>query len=203
MTTDVIQTQRRNGLWREMLEGWVMILTEPSLDTFRAQKNQADPLKTVIGVGLLGLVIGLWALAVSPAFQTGLGSYFRETPSPLYYIHALSMAKCCHGRRVRRESCEDRQRLESRGGARGERADLLHTVLDGEVGGPRGHGHFEFVEPGPSLVAQGQDQLHGLSGIGEPVRVARRTRGASCIEYIEANRLGVATSDPRHVEERR
>jgi osmoprotectant transport system permease protein len=68
MTTDVIQMQRRNGLWREMLEGWVTILTEPSLDAFRAQKNRADPLKTALGVGLLGLVVGLWALAVKPAF---------------------------------------------------------------------------------------------------------------------------------------
>jgi len=50
-----------------MLDGWVMILTEPSLDTFRAQKNRADPLKTAVGVGLLGLVIGLWALALRPA----------------------------------------------------------------------------------------------------------------------------------------
>lgn len=68
MTTDLIQMQRRNGLWREMLDGWVTILTEPSLDAFHAQKNQADPLKTALGVGVLGLVIGLWALAVKPAF---------------------------------------------------------------------------------------------------------------------------------------
>jgi len=67
MTTDVIQRQRQNGFWREMLNGWVTILTEPSLDTFYAQKNRADLLKTVLGVGLLGLVIGLWALAVKPA----------------------------------------------------------------------------------------------------------------------------------------
>jgi osmoprotectant transport system permease protein len=68
MTTDVIKVQRRNGLWREMLDGWVTILTEPSLDAFHAQKNRADSLKTALGVGLLGLVIGLWALAVKPAF---------------------------------------------------------------------------------------------------------------------------------------
>jgi osmoprotectant transport system permease protein len=68
MTTDVIQMPRRNGLWREMLDGWMAVLTEPSLDVFRAQKNRADPLKTALGVGLLGLVIGLWGLAVKPAF---------------------------------------------------------------------------------------------------------------------------------------
>jgi osmoprotectant transport system permease protein len=71
MTTDVIQMPRRNGLWREMLEGWVTILTEPSLDAFRAQKDRADPLKTALGVGLLGLVIGLWALALGPASLVG------------------------------------------------------------------------------------------------------------------------------------
>ncbi|RLC98049.1 MAG: hypothetical protein DRI77_05940 [Chloroflexi bacterium] len=67
MTTDVTQMGRRNGLWREMLDGWVKALTEPSLDAFRAQKGRADPLKTVIGVGLLGLVIGLWAVVAGPA----------------------------------------------------------------------------------------------------------------------------------------
>lgn len=68
MTTDVIQVPRQNGILREMLDGWVAVLTEPSLDTFHAQKNQADPLKTVLGVGILGLVIGLWALALRPTF---------------------------------------------------------------------------------------------------------------------------------------
>ena len=67
MTTDVTQMRRRNGLWREMLDGWGKAMTEPSLDAFRVQKERADPLKTVLGVGLLGLVIGLWALALKPA----------------------------------------------------------------------------------------------------------------------------------------
>ena len=67
MTADVAHKHRRNGLWREMLDGWVSALTEPSLDTFRDQKARADPLKIVVGVGLLGLVIGLWALALKPA----------------------------------------------------------------------------------------------------------------------------------------
>ena len=70
MTTNVAQAQRRNGLWREMLDGWVKALTAPSLDVFRAQKKRADPLKTVLGVGFLGLVIGLWAVATGPASLT-------------------------------------------------------------------------------------------------------------------------------------
>jgi osmoprotectant transport system permease protein len=67
MTADVAQMRRRNGFWREMLGGWMSVMTQPSLDTFRDQKVRADPLKIVVGVGLLGLVIGLWALALKPA----------------------------------------------------------------------------------------------------------------------------------------
>lgn len=75
MATDLARTQRQNGFWREMLNGWMSILTEPNLDAFRAQKTRADPLKTVLGVGLLGLVLGLWALAIKPAaLVTGMGT---------------------------------------------------------------------------------------------------------------------------------
>jgi len=75
MATDLAQTQRQNGFWREMLNDWMSILTEPNLDTFRAQKTRTDPLKTVLGVGLLGLVLGLWALAVKPAaLVIGMGT---------------------------------------------------------------------------------------------------------------------------------
>lgn len=73
--TDVAQMQRKNGIWREMLNGWMSILTKPNLDTYRAQKAQADPLQTVLGVGLLGLVLGLWALSIKPAaLVTGMGT---------------------------------------------------------------------------------------------------------------------------------
>lgn len=68
MLTETTQVRERNGLWREMLDGWMSILTEPSLEVFNGQKALADPLKPVLGVGLLGLVIGLWALAVQPAY---------------------------------------------------------------------------------------------------------------------------------------
>lgn len=67
MPAEVAPSQRQNGLWRAMLDGWVSALTEPSLDTFRALKSRADPLKTVLGVALLGLAIGLWALTFKPA----------------------------------------------------------------------------------------------------------------------------------------
>ncbi|MCJ7735281.1 MAG: YIP1 family protein, partial [Anaerolineales bacterium] len=66
---------RQNRFWREMLNGWMSILTKPNQDTFRAQKAQSDPLKTVLGVCFLGLVLGLWALAVKPAVPvTGMGT---------------------------------------------------------------------------------------------------------------------------------
>jgi len=75
MTTDAAQLQKQNGIWRGLLDGWMSILTEPNLDAFRAQKARADPLKTVLGVGLLGLVIGLWSLAIKPAaLVTGMGT---------------------------------------------------------------------------------------------------------------------------------
>ncbi|MEA3438794.1 MAG: ABC transporter permease [Chloroflexota bacterium] len=73
--TDVAQMQRKNGIWREMLNGWMSALTKPNLDTFRAQKARADPLQTVLGVGLLGLVLGLLALSIKPAaLVTGMGT---------------------------------------------------------------------------------------------------------------------------------
>jgi len=73
--TDVAQTQRKNGIWREMLNGWMSVLTKPNLDTFRALKARADPLQTVLGVGLLGLVLGLLALSIKPAdLVAGMGT---------------------------------------------------------------------------------------------------------------------------------
>jgi len=82
MTADVTQMRGRNGFWREMLDGWMSIMTQPSVDAFREQKARADPLKIVVGVGLLGLVIGLWALAIKPAAlvtgtETGLVDLLR------------------------------------------------------------------------------------------------------------------------------
>lgn len=67
MLTETAQAHRRNGLWRDVLDGWVAALTEPSVDTLRAQKARADPLKIVLGVGLLGLAVGLLALVTQPA----------------------------------------------------------------------------------------------------------------------------------------
>jgi len=89
MTTNVKQLQMRNGLWREMLGGWVKTLTEPSLDGFRAQKEQADPLKTVIGIGLLGLVIGLWAVAAGPAsLVTGTETMWVDLLRVIFFTEA-------------------------------------------------------------------------------------------------------------------
>lgn len=89
MTTGTMRTQERNGLWREMIEGWVTAVTGPSLDAFRAQKERADPLKTALGVGLLGLVIGLWALAVKPAFLvTGNDSGWADLLRTIFLTEA-------------------------------------------------------------------------------------------------------------------
>lgn len=89
MTTNVMQIQEKNGLWREMLDGWVAVLTEPSLDTFYAQKKRADPLKSVLGVALLGLVIGLWALAARPSFLvTGADNVLVELLRIIFFTEA-------------------------------------------------------------------------------------------------------------------
>ena len=91
MTTDVAQVQRKNGVWRGMLNSWMSVLTEPSLETFRAQKSRADPLKTVLGVGLLGLVIGLWNLATIPTtlgMDGGLGALFVDLLRMIFFTEA-------------------------------------------------------------------------------------------------------------------
>lgn len=64
MTADGTRVQNQGGLWREILGGWLQILTQSSLDTFREQKERADPLKTTLGVALLGLIVGLFAVAI-------------------------------------------------------------------------------------------------------------------------------------------
>lgn len=89
--TDVAQMQRKNGIWREMLNGWMSILTKPNLDTYRAQKAQADPLQTVLGVGLLGLVLGLWALSIKPAALVagmGTGAILVEMLRMIFFTEA-------------------------------------------------------------------------------------------------------------------
>jgi osmoprotectant transport system permease protein len=89
MLTDATRAQKRNGLWREMLGAWVNVLTEPNLDAFRAQKARADPAKTVVGVGILGLVIGLWAVAVGPAsLTTGTDAVWVDLLRIIFFTEA-------------------------------------------------------------------------------------------------------------------
>jgi osmoprotectant transport system permease protein len=89
MLTEVTRSQKRNGLWREMLDAWVKVLTEPNLDAFRAQKTRADPAKTVLGVGLLGLVIGLWAVAVGPdSLTTGTDAIWVDLLRVIFFTEA-------------------------------------------------------------------------------------------------------------------
>jgi osmoprotectant transport system permease protein len=66
MAREVARKQAQSGLLRDMLDGWLKVITEPNLDAFRAEKARADPLKSVLGIGILGLVIGLWALVIKP-----------------------------------------------------------------------------------------------------------------------------------------
>ncbi|MEA1979320.1 MAG: ABC transporter permease [Chloroflexota bacterium] len=66
MTAGKAHVQNKGGLWRELLNGWTQIITEPSLEKFREQKARADPLKTTAGVALLGLAVGLLAAVIKP-----------------------------------------------------------------------------------------------------------------------------------------
>jgi len=89
MTADVARVRRLDGLGREMLNGWVKVLTEPGMDTFRAQKERADSVKTVLGLGLLGLAVGLWALAVGPDFLvTGTEAVFIDLLRIVFFTEA-------------------------------------------------------------------------------------------------------------------
>lgn len=66
MSTGTAEIRRRSDFWRDLIDGWGMAVTRPSLEAFREQLKQADPLATVVSVGILGLVIGLLALVIQP-----------------------------------------------------------------------------------------------------------------------------------------
>jgi osmoprotectant transport system permease protein len=68
MTTEAMGVEKRSDFWRDLIDGWTLAITRPDLEAYRKQKARADPLATVIGVGLLGLVIGLLALMIRPPF---------------------------------------------------------------------------------------------------------------------------------------
>jgi osmoprotectant transport system permease protein len=57
----------QRSLWQEMLNGWMRVLTGPNQETFQVEKSKANYLKTVLGLGLLGLLIGLLALVIQPS----------------------------------------------------------------------------------------------------------------------------------------
>lgn len=82
MTADKAHVQNKGGLLREMLNGWTQIITESGLEAFREQKARTDPLKTTLGVALLGLVIGLFVVVIKPSSmlvgtETILADLFR------------------------------------------------------------------------------------------------------------------------------
>ena len=64
MQAESQQPQKKSNMLHELIDGWICVLTEPSQETFLTQKSKVDSLKTVLGIGILGLIIGLWALAV-------------------------------------------------------------------------------------------------------------------------------------------
>ena len=67
MQVEAQKSPKKGNILQELLDGWICVLTEPSLETFLAQKSRVNSLKTVLGIGILGLVIGIWALTVGDA----------------------------------------------------------------------------------------------------------------------------------------
>jgi osmoprotectant transport system permease protein len=68
MAAEATEVRRRSDFWRDLINGWMMAVTRPSMEAFRDQIPRTDPLATVVGVGLLGVVIGLLALILQPSF---------------------------------------------------------------------------------------------------------------------------------------
>lgn len=64
MQAESQQPQKKSNMLHELIDGWICVLTEPGQETFLAQKSKVDSLKTVLGIGILGMIIGLWALVV-------------------------------------------------------------------------------------------------------------------------------------------
>ena len=70
MQVESTPTQANRGLWREMVSGWLSVLTRPNQETFYNQKRNVGYLKTILGLGFLGLVVGLVALIIKPSILT-------------------------------------------------------------------------------------------------------------------------------------
>jgi osmoprotectant transport system permease protein len=88
MQTVNTKTQKQAGTWRDLLDGWMTVLTMPSPDMFHYQKKAADSIKTFIGIAFLGLVIGLRALAVQPPNLIETGSIFVDLLLLVFYTVA-------------------------------------------------------------------------------------------------------------------
>ncbi len=89
MATETARRQGQTSLLREILEGWFKVITEPNLDAFRAEKARADPLKPVLGIGVLGFVIGLWALVIKPtSLVVGTGATLFDLLRIIFFTEA-------------------------------------------------------------------------------------------------------------------
>lgn len=63
MSRDLQQAQSPPNPLRELVDGWMYVLTRPGKDTYLTQLAKADLLKTTLGVGLSGIIASLYALA--------------------------------------------------------------------------------------------------------------------------------------------
>lgn len=85
------ETQSKNtfiGFWQDLLDDWMSILTSPSLETYHRLKEKATSPKTVINIGLLGLVIGFFVLTVQPSAFVHTDKLFLDLGRLIFYTEA-------------------------------------------------------------------------------------------------------------------
>ena len=74
--------------WQNMFDDWMATLTQPNLETYIELKKKASSLKTVLSVGLLGLVLGLYVITVQPPSYTESGNLFLDLARIIFFAEA-------------------------------------------------------------------------------------------------------------------
>jgi len=76
------------SFWQSLFDDWMATLTRPNLETYIRLKKKASSIKTVLSVGLLGLVLGLYIITVQPANYVSSGNLFLDIGRIIFYTEA-------------------------------------------------------------------------------------------------------------------
>lgn len=76
------------SFWQEMFDDWMATLTRPNLETYIQLKEQASSTKTVLSIGLLGLVIGLYMITLQPPNYISSGNLFLDIGRIIFFTEA-------------------------------------------------------------------------------------------------------------------